>query len=349
MKILALFLVLLSVQARAFEVPRSIALGNSDFTSRTLSYACFGMDALIEGLPCNPAVTAKERRSHFQTQFFFGNNVSYVHEVTKLLDGSGDPATVEKLFSQKASAEAEANIQASYLRETWGVQFAPYRLYYYALIRNSALPVVTLYTGQEQTLSAQVASFAGENGKDNWFWGVQLRGVDRRFILSEFTLTDALASGGSQYFETKNQRALYLEPGLLYEFADKSWKPQLGLTIKNSGFVDKKFDEIPASPDWNFAGSVRPPVAYGELELGLNLRVNSYTEEFKDLPHVGFSYKLGAMQGLASYSDREYSLGFVLHYDDWNGGLTYWRKKYENLLGEQDQLQTVYLELGFII
>ncbi len=349
MKILVLFLVLLGMPARAFEVPRSIALGNSDFTSRTLSYACFGMDALIEGLPCNPAVTAKERRSHFQTQFFFGNNVSYVHEVTKLLDGTGDPATVEKLFSQKASAEAEANVQASYLHETWGVQFAPYRLYYYALIRNSALPVVTLYAGQEQTLSAQVASFAGENGKDNWFWGLQLRGVDRRFILSEFTLTDALASGGSQYFETKNQRALYLEPGLLYEFADKSWRPQLGLAIKNSGFVDKKFDELPASPDWNFAGSVRPPVAYGELELGLNLRVNSYTEEFKDLPHVGLSYKLGAMQGLASYSDREYSLGFVLHYDDWNGGLTYWRKKYENLLGDQDQLQTVYLELGFII
>jgi hypothetical protein len=349
MRLVMLLVFLMTVQVRAFEIPHSIALGNSDFTSRTISYACFGMDALIEGLPCNPAFTAKERRSHFQTQFFFGNNVSYVHEVTRLLDGTGDAATVEKLFSQKSSAEAEANVQASYLHETWGVQFAPYRLYYYALIRNSALPVVTLYTGQEQTLSAQVASFAGENGKDNWFWGVQLRGVDRRFIMSEFTLTDALASGGSQYFETKNQRALYVEPGLLYEFSEKPWRPQVGLTIKNAGFVDQKFDELPASPDWHLAGSLRPPVGYGEFELGVDFRFNSYVEDFKEVPHLGFSYKLGAMQGLASYSDREYSLGFILHFDNWNGGLTYWRKKYENLLGEQDQLQTVYLELGFII
>lgn len=349
MKKLGFLILFLALQARAFEIPRSIALGNSDFTSRTLSYACFGMDALIEGLPCNPAFTAKERRSHFQGQFFFGNNVSYVTEVSRLLDGHGDPATVEKLFSQKASAEAEANIQASYLRETWGVQFAPYRLYYYALIRNPSLPVVTLYTGQEQTLSAQIASFAGDNGDDHWFWGLQLRGVDRRFILSEFTLTDALASGGSQYFETKNQRALYLEPGLLYEFADKEWKPQVGLTLKNAGLIDNKYNELAASPDWHLAGSVRPPVRYGELELGLNLRFNSYIEDFKEVPHFGLSYKLGAMRGLASYADREYSLGFMLDFDKWNGGLTYWRKKYENLWGEQDQLQTVYLELGFII
>ena len=349
MKKLGFLILFLTLQARAFEVPRSIALGNSDFTSRTLSYVCFGMDALVEGLPCNPAFAAKERRNHFQAQFFFGNNVSYVHEVSKLLDGTADAGTVEKLFSQKSSAEAEANIQASYLSETWGVQFAPYRLYYYGLIRNAALPVVTLYAGQEQTLSAQIASFAGDNGNDHWFWGLQIRGVDRKFILSEFTLTDALASGGSKYFEKQNQRALYLEPGLLYEFAEKPWRPQVGLTIKNAGFVDKKFDEIPANPDWHVAGSVRPPVGYGELELGLNLRFNSYIEEFKDVPHLGLSYKLGAMQGLASYADREYSLGFLLHYENWNGGLTYWRKKYENLLGEKDQLQTVYLELGFII
>jgi len=345
MRIFVLMLLFWSFQARAFEVPRAIALGSSDFTSRTLSSACFGMDALIEGLPCNPAFTAKERRSQFQTQFFFGNNVSYVREVTRLLDGSGNPDTVEKLFSQKSSAEAEANVQASYLSENWGLQFSPYRLYYYALIRNTALPVVTLYTGQEQILAAQVASFAQEN----WYWGAQLRAVDRRFILSEFSLTDALASGGNQYFETKNQRALYLEPGLLYEFINKPWKPQIGLTIKNAGFVDKKYEELSTSPDWHLAGSVRPPVGLGELELGLDLRFNSYVEEFRDVPHLGFSYKLGAMQGLASYSDREYSLGFLLHFEDWNGGLTYWRKKYENLLGEQDQLQTVYLELGFII
>lgn len=335
----------ISMSAGAIEVPRSLALGASDFTSRTLSLSCFGMDTLLEGLPCNPAFTAKERRSRFQTQFFFGNNISYVREISDLLDGNGSPGTVEKLFSQKASAEAEANIQASYLRETWGLQYSPYRLYYYALIRNAALPVITLYAGHEQSLAAQMASYV----EGHLYWGLQLRAVDRKFLLSEFTLTDALASGGDQYFETQTQRALYIEPGLLYSFDERPWQPQFGLTIKNAGLVDTKYDELGTSPDWHLAGSVHPPVGVGDLELGLDLRFNSYIEDYQDIPHFGAAYRLGAMRALASYAKSEYSVGFLLHFESWNGGLTYWRKKYQNLLGEEDQLQTVYLELGFII
>ncbi|WP_413288506.1 hypothetical protein [Bdellovibrio sp. HCB337] len=340
-----LFLLLVTLQASALEVPRAISMGGSNFTSRSLSHVCFGMDALIEGLPCNPAFTAKDRRSQFQTQFFFGNNVSYVRDVSQLLDGTGDEGTVERLFNQKASAEMEANIQASFIRETWGLGYSPYRLFYYSLIRNSALPVITLYAGQEQSLSGQIASFV----KDNFYWGLQLRAVDRKFILSEFTLTDALASGGNDNFDSKTQRALYIEPGVLYSFEEKPWKPQVGLTIKNAGLVDKKYDELSTSPDWHLAGSVRPPVGMGELELGVDFLFNSYIEEAKEMPRIGASYKLGAMQALASYGAYEYSAGFLLHYDGWNGGLTYWRKKFENLVGEQDQLQTVYLELGFVL
>jgi hypothetical protein len=346
MKFFTLAWILFSgLSANALEIPRSIALGNSDFTSRSLSSACYGMDVLLSGLPCNPAFAAKERKSHFQTEFFFGNNISYVREVSKLVDGSGDQETVERLFHQKSSSEMEASIEASYVNENWGLSYSPYRLFYYALIRNSALPTVTLFAGQEQSLAAQIASF--EEG--NFYWGLQLRGVDRKFILSEFTLTDALASGGSHYFDTRSQRAAYLEPGILYSFEDKDWKPQFGLTVKNVGAVDHKYEELPTNPDWHLAGSIKPPVGYGELEFGLDLLFNSYTTNAGDIPRLGTSYKLGALQALGSYGDKEYSLGFLLHYDGWNGGLTYWRRKFENLLGEKDQTQTVYLELGFII
>jgi hypothetical protein len=343
-------------QVFALEIPRALALGNSDFTSRSLGAACFGMDEVTNGLPCNPAFTGKERDARFQTEFFFGNNVSYVKEVSHLLDGTGDTETVSRLFNQKSSSEMEARIEASYLRETWGFAYSPYRLFYYSLIRNSALPVVTLYAGQEQILTSQLASFAG----NDFFWGVQLRAVDRRFILSEFTLTDALASGGPRYFETKSQRALYIEPGFLYSFENQAWKPQAGLTVKNAGLVDHKYEELSTSPEWHVAGSVKPPVGFGELELGLDLMFLSATSassssgtssprEVRDIPRLGASYKLGAMQALGSYGDKEYSAGFLLKYGIWNGGLTYWRKKFENLLGEQDQLQTVYLEFGFVL
>jgi hypothetical protein len=262
-----------------------------------------------------------------------------------LLDGSGDSETVESLFSQKTSSEMEASIEATFIKENWGVYYAPYRLFYYALIRNSSLPTVTLFAGQEQTLAAQIASFS----EGDFYWGLQLRAVNRKFILSEFTLTDALAEGGSRYFETQGQRALYFEPGFLYAFEEKSWKPQVGLTIKGVGAVSKKYEELSASPDWHVAGSVRPPVGYGELELGLDVLFNEEVSNAGEIPRLGASYRLGAMQALGSYGVDEYSLGFLLHCNGWNGGLTYWRRKFENLRGEKDQTQTVYLQLGFTI
>ena len=336
---------ILGVSVYGAEVPRSIALGSSDFTSRTLGSACYGMDVLVSGLPCNPAFIAKERKSRLQFEFFFGNNISYVHDASKLVDGTGDQATVERLFHQKSSSELEANIEASYMRENWGLSYSPYRLFYFALMRNSALPTLTLFAGQEQILSAQIASYA----QADFYWGLQLRGVDRKFILSEFTLTDALASGGSHYFDTQNQRAVYLEPGVLYAFEDKFWKPQVGLTVKGVGAVDRKYEQLPTNPDWHLAGSIRPPVGYGELEFGLDLLFNTYVKVATDVPRVGASYKIGAIQALGSYGNQDYSLGFLLDYDGWNGGLTYWNKKFENLLGERDQLQTVYIEFGFTL
>lgn len=354
----AVALSLMPANANALEVPRSISLGSSDFSSRSLSSACFGMDEMTNGLPCNPAFTAKERETHFQTEFFFGNNVSYLKEVSNLLDGSGDSETVRRLFNQKSSSELEARIEASYLHETWGVAYSPYRVFYYSLIRNSSLPVVTLYAGQEQILTGQLASFAN----NDFFWGLQLRAVDRKFILSEFTLTDALASGGSRYFETKSQRALYIEPGFLYSFESEPWKPQVGLTVKNAGLVDHKYEELSANPDWHVAGSVKPPVGLGIVEVGLDLLFTSTPSSTstatstsgserdpRDIPRLGVSYQLGALKALGSYGNNEYSAGFLLNYSIWNGGLTYWRKKFQNLVGEQDQLQTIYLEFGFTI
>lgn len=343
--ILVLGFFLLGAYALATEVPRGIALGNSDFSSRTLSVACYGMETLVDGLPCNPAFTAKERRARFQGQLFFGNNVPYIEDVSHLMDGAGDPHTVESLFNQEHSNEAEANIQLSFLHETWGLRYSPIRVFYYALIRNSALPVITLYAGQEQTLAGQIASFS----QDNLYWGLQLRAVDRKFLLSEFTLTDALASQNGHYFESNNQRALYLEPGLLYSVDDLAWQPQIGLTLKNAGMVDHKYEELATSPDWHLAGSVRPPVLSGVLELGLDLHFNSYIVEAREIPHLGFSYQLGVFQALASYADQEYAVGFLLNFHGWNAGVTYWHQDFENLAGETDQLQTVYFELGFTL
>ena len=336
----------LSFMAEAIEVPRSIPLGTSDFTHRSLGTTCFAMDAVVDGLPCNPAFTAKERKAQLQTHIFFGNNVSYVQDVNDIMNKQSDQKNIEHLFNQTRSSEMEANVEAGFLTEKFGLSFSPYRLSYYSLIRNSALPVITLYAGQEQVIRAQLASYV----QDDFYFGVQLRGVQRRFILSEFTLTDALAeSSQDEIFRVREQKALYFEPGFLWAPEDRLWGPQVSLTLTQLGAVDKKYTELPASPEAHLGTSVKPPVTYGELELGTTFSAQSRYEKWTDLIRLGVSYKLGATQYIASATENQYDLAFLLHYKGVRGGLTYDFRKFINLLGEKDEVRTIYTQIGIEI
>ena len=341
-----LLLLLLAFQVQAIEVPRSIPLGTSDFTHRSLGTTCFAMDAVVDGLPCNPAFAAKERKAQFQTHIFFGNNVSYVHDVNDIMNNQVNENNIEHLFNQTRSSEMEANVEAGFLTEKFGLSFSPYRLSYYSLIRNSALPVITLYAGEEQMIRGQLASFV----KDDFYLGLQVRGVQRRFILSEFTLTDALVENSQEdIFRVREQKAIYFEPGLLWAPEDRKWDPQVSIVISQLGAVDKKYTELPASPQGHLGASVKPPVTLGELELGTTLTAQSRFEKWPELIRLGVSYKLGATQYVASGTDNQYSLAFLLHYKGVRGGLTYDFRKFQNLLGEADEVRTVYTQIGFEI
>lgn len=341
-----LVLFLFSLQALAIEVPREIPLGTSDFTHRSLGTTCFAMDAVVDGLPCNPAFTAKERKAQFQTHVFFGNNVSYVHDVNDIMNNQTNQTNIEHLFNQTRSSEMEANVEAGFLNEKFGLSFSPYRLSYYSLIRNTALPVITLYAGEEQIIRTQLASYI----QDDFYMGVQLRGVQRRFILSEFTLTDALAENSQDdIFRVREQKAIFFEPGFLWAPEDRQWSPQVSLVMTQLGAVDRKYTELPASPQGHLGVSVKPPVPLGELELGTTFTAQSRYESWTELVRLGGSYKLGATQYVISGTSNQYSLAFLLHYKGVRGGLTYDFRKFQNLLGESDEIRTVYTQIGIEI
>lgn len=347
MKTVSLFILLaLGINAKAIEVPRSIPLGTSDFTHRSLGTTCFAMDAAIDGLPCNPAFTAKERKAQLQTHIFFGNNVSYAQDVNDILNNQTNQKNIEHLFNQTRSSEMEASVEAGFLTEKFGISFSPYRLSYYSLIRNSSLPVITLYAGQEQVIRTQLASYV----QDDFYFGLQLRAVQRRFILSEFTLTDALVENSQEdIFRVRDQKALYFEPGLLWAPEGQAWSPQVSMTITQIGAVDKKYTELPASPEAHLGTSIKPPFTYGELELGTTFTAQSRYEKWTNLIRLGASYKLGATQYVASATENQYDLAFLLHYKGVRGGLTYDFRKFVNLIGDSDEVRTIYSQIGIEI
>lgn len=322
--------------------PRDLAIGQSTSTARGLGGACFAIDSGDEALPCNPAFTARETEQDFKAEFYFGNDVSYLQDVSTLVAGDGDEGTVRRLFSQTRASEMEANLEAAYRRPTFGIAVAPYRIVYSSMIRNQALPVVNLLAAQERSARVQLAGYAG----DDWSWGVQFRGVWRKFIAREFTLTDAAAEGGSSILDPETQNAFYIEPGLLREWTEHEWKPQLSLSLMQTGLVDRKHEAFPASPEFHVGGGIEPPVGIGRWLIGLDAALGSETRGWTDPLRLGTVYDVGMTRLSASVGGSDHAFGFLLRYGRATGGLTYRSRWIENWLGQDEWVRNVSLQLG---
>src|SRR5690606_28745000 len=99
--------------------------------------------------------------------------------------------------------------------------------------------------------------------------------------------------------------------------------PKFSAVLTQLGAVDKKYDHVPASPQLQVGGSFQPPVEYGIWELGGNLTFRSQYEKWTDLVRLATSYSLGATQYVASFSEKNYALSFLLKFKAIRGGLTY--------------------------
>lgn len=328
--------------ADAAQAPRDLTLGPSGATARTLGGVCYSMDPGHQALPCNPAFIAREGGDEFKAEFFLGNNIAYLNDVTDLLAGQGDEGSVRRLFAQSRGSELEAQFEADYRRPTWGFGLTPYRVVYYSFVRNHSLPVVTVLAAQEQTLRGQLGGYIG----DDWSWGVQLRGVNRRLISQTFALTDVLVENGMDTLTPERQNAFYVEPGLLKEWTDEPWKPQFTMAITQLGYVDHKIEDFPASPELHVGGAVQAPIEIGRWALGADVALGSKTKTWSDPLRLGTSYEVGMTRLEASLGRSDQSFGFLLRYGWGTGGITYNSRYVENWLGDDEWVRTVAFQFG---
>lgn len=331
-----------AVVAEAAQAPRDLTLGPSGSTARTLGGVCYAMDPGQQALPCNPAFIARDGDDDFKAEFFVGNNIAYLGDVSDLLAGEGDAGSVRRLFSQTRASEMETQFEADYRRPTWGFGFTPYRIVYYSFVRNHALPVVTVLAAQEQAVRGQFGAYMG----DDWSWGVQLRAVNRRLISRTFTLTDVLVEDGSRLLEPDRQNAFYFEPGLLKEWTGERWRPQFTVAITQLGAVDRKIEDFPASPELHLGGAVHAPIELGRWELGADVALSSATKQWGDPLRLGTSYEIGMTRLDASVSRSDQTFGFLLRYGWATGGITYNSRWVENWLGRDEWIRTVAFQFG---
>ncbi len=333
MRVILFLIVQIQMVAIAGSLPGFLREGNSRFLSRSLGSACFSMDSIRRGLPCNPAAVAKDRQSRFDGGLFLGSNIDYMDDAEKILDGEADDATVARLFGKRQASEAEASFEFSYQAAKWGLSFEPYRFILYTRFENPALPMIDFITAQEQNARLQLASYVS----NNFYAGLQLRYTHVKFIGKYFALSEAAAGDNENFFRPETQELVYFEPGFLYAWEERPWQPQISAALTGWGYSDRKSAAYPIQPEGQFGASIKPLVPLGLLEVGLHFQLNSETESAWKALRAAVAYELGILHGVLAISDSDQSAGFLVRYQSFTSGLSYWH---------EDVQQGVYVQFG---
>lgn len=337
LKGLAAALVFFSLNhAEAVTSSPSLRDGGPRFLVRALGSACYSMDSLRRGLPCNPAFVAKEKSPQFDMDLLLGSNLDYIRDAESLLGGRADERTVVRVFSHRDLVEAEISLEASYQRPTWGLSVEPYRIIYVSQFHNSALPMIDMIAAEEQSVKAQLASFTA----GNFYVGLQLRYTHVRYLGSYFSLVEALAGGGSDFFSIRKQDLFYVEPGILYAWEESTWEPQISAMLSQWGLTSEKSEQYPIQPRGLLGVSIKPPVPLGSLELGVQFQAQNEMKNLRESFRGGVVYQLGVLQTVFSASDNDYVAAFLATYRSFVTGLSYW--------GQNDG-RTLFVQFGMLL
>ena len=305
-----LIILFLNVESFALVAPRSAALGGRGFVKASLRSACVVMTTVSDGLACHPASLAMLEESQFHSHFYFGSQTSYLDDVTTLLEGKGSKETVENLFTHTDEQSVDSSIEVAYRTSKWAVGLLPMDLTYYSRTRNQALPQMNLLVAQSQSVATQLGTYLGHDT----FFGLQLRGVERKFIAKDFSFADVLSEGASKIFDPERQSALYIEPGFIFQPDGQDWRPQYSVMISNLGIVDHKVESFPTNGELNLGASVTAPTEIGKWQIGISSLSHSQTKNFDDTLTLGTAYSIGVTDWLASASKDSTRMGLLLRF-----------------------------------
>lgn len=334
-----------SLASHSFEAPYRFLSGAAGLMGTGLRHSCYALDVAADVLPCNPAFIAKEKERRFNTNLSLGNNVSYLKEATDLSQGRADQKSIQSLFQEHENNELQTQIELGHVQETFGWAVTPARVNYSTSFHNQALPKISLYASLEESAQLQFGSYLS----DDWSYGVQLRYVHRRFVASQFYLTDALVPDGQYLFEPKQHYLFFIEPGVMFAPKESPLNPEFTIALANSGFVNERFAQIPVEPEFHFTSSINPELDYGRFSLGIDVNFNKKLREGPGPLTLGGFYEFGILRLFGSLSRDENGVGFGIFNTWWNMGVAHHNETYLNPLDESITLSKTYLFLGIEI
>ena len=327
--------------AGATGLPGSSVGNESGVSIEALGQSCYAISGAQDILPCNPGYIAQERRAGFRAQVCLGKNVDYLSNVTELLNGTANSQVVHDLFSHHETAELTSALNAGYLANQYGIEITPLRITYVTLFQNRSLPEVQLFAALEESARAQYGTYLGED----IYWGAQLRYLHRRFIASDFFLTDILTEAGAKILTPSEQNSVFLEPSLMYA-PQNNWHPSASFSVMNTGLTDRGIRGLALLPQYHFDVGVAPRHSWGDLGLGLDFLLDSNSQNSQSAVTLGASYRYGVLKLMGSVARNATGFGFIVADNIWSVGISYANQILVDTIGDKFSERKIYLMVG---
>ena len=316
---------------------------SANLATKGVGYGCLTMTTIEDGLPCNAALMGgKNRPSRFSAQVFLGNGYQAARQAEQLLGGNVSQDFIRSLFAENKVMEAEANAELVFQTRYFGLSFAPYRLNYFSRTRNAVFPMIDVLAFLERNFTVQTGLEVGHG----LFLGLQGRLVNRKFIQTSFSAFDLATDTENRVLRPKTQNGFLIEPSLAYFFGGH-WAPRVSASVTNLGFYDEEHAEFPNRPIPQLGIGIQPPFRYGVLELGLDYREDQRLESWNEKLLPGASFRMGAMQLVASMNARNMNGGVLFSMSPMRVGIVYNSTRVPGTPDDAAYAQTVYTQFGF--
>lgn len=340
--VILILLLINSIFSWGYEAPRKILSEPSSFATKGLGFSCYALDLPADVLPCNPAFISKERNRRFSLGAYWGNHVSYMDEATDLSEGRADSETIRNLFQNHSDNELQSQIEFGYIQELFGFSVTPFQVNYLTHFRNEVLPEISVYASLEESAKIQFGSFL----ENDWSYGIQLRYLRRRFVASNFFLTDALVTNGNELLDPREQNLFFIEPGILYAPKDNHLNPEFTIMVANLGYVNEAYSEVPLAPQYHLTTSIAPELHHGRFGLGLDLRLEKNMKDSFTPLTLGSYYEFKIFRLFGSLAKNEQAIGLITVNTWWNLGIIQRNESYEDDSGVVVNLSRTFVFLG---
>jgi hypothetical protein len=257
-----------------------------------------------------------------------------------LLSNDLDSEFLSDLFSQDRILEVEANASMHFISQYVSAKYLLYGLQFYSTQRNQSDPQIDMLATESKQWIVQT----GYQFSPIVSVGLQLRSQQDKIVRKSFRLADLGTDNGKDLLKPKDYSRLYAEPGIVLGGSD------LKLSLLGAGLLvdGETTDDINERGEAQVGASYGFAALSGRVDLSVDYKSLTYTEEDSQKLHWGARYKYGALSLLGGVDAWGVSGGLFFSIEKIYSGILYstsqvpWRKS-------EEYAQTTYIELGWQI